>query len=167
MVKEAEFLCDVITSPVCTCYKDGLHYCAFHNRSLPAKKHCPSFLSLTIPHKSHRYPTVGDFWGDRNAWQLRVSEMSDIRFEFLVLLHEMVEMMLMMHRGIPEEIQGEFDRMYEKERADGKHKPEDEPGFDPRSPYLAEHTFASHIEEMMAKELGVDWETFANEVDHL
>jgi hypothetical protein len=93
--------------------------------------------------------------------------MSDPRHESLVLLHEFVEMILMLHRGIPEEIQGEFDRMYEAERARGKHAIGDEPGFDPRSPYLKEHAFATKIEELMAKELEVDWKKFATEVDNL
>lgn len=151
----------------CLCYLNGYRYCHFHQRDLPDKKHSPEFHVQAIPHAKQRYPTVGDFWGNRSVWKVRVSKMSDPRYEWLVLLHEFVEMMLMLHRGMPEEIQGKFDRMFEKEREQGKWKDSDEPGYDPRSPYLREHKFASKIEEMMAKELDVDWEKFAKEVDTL
>ncbi len=35
-----------------------------------------------------------------------------------------------------------------------------EPGDDPRAPYHAEHAFATAIEEMLAKELGVDLDAY-------
>lgn len=150
----------------CVCYQNGYTYCHYHKRELTAEKHSPHFEIKAIEHKHQRYPTAGDFWGNPDEWKVRVSKMSDPRHEWLVLLHEFVEMILMLHRGIPEELQGEFDRMFERERAEGKWTNE-EPGFDPRSPYLKEHTFATRIERMIAKELGVDWKAFGKEVDSL
>ena len=56
----------------------------------------------TIPHQTQRYPTVGDYWEeDGGTEQVRVSELPDWRYEALVAVHEMVEMILAKHRNGP------------------------------------------------------------------
>ena len=73
----------------------------------------------TIPHGDQRYPTVGDYWDDENGvMQVRVSDMKDWRYEALVVIHELVEMFLTKHRGIPEHEISEFDIKFEQSRAD-------------------------------------------------
>lgn len=121
-----------------------------------------------IPNEKHLYPTVGDWrfdaWGDL---QIKVSKMSDERYEQLVAIHELIETLLCKIRGIKEEDVSAFDVMFEKERDEGKHSEDEEPGFDDRAPYKKEHSFATEIEKMIAKEMGVDWEKYNKEVNEL
>ncbi len=122
----------------------------------------------TIPHNEQRYPTVGDWWfrdgiDDGKILEIRVSEMNNWKYEFLVAMHEAIETMLCLDRGISEESVSDFDIQFEKEREQGQHGDE-EPGDDPKAPYQKEHFFATNLERQMALELGVDWNTYDNVV---
>lgn len=86
--------------------------------------------------------------------------MGDDRFEQLVLIHELVEIFLLQHRGVTLAVTDEFDIMFEKEREEGKHGEMDEPGDDPRCPYRNEHRFAENVERQLALALGVDWDEY-------
>jgi hypothetical protein len=68
-------------------------------------------------------------------------------YEFLIALHELVEQALQIKRKIPEESITKFDTEFTE---DG------DPGDSPESPYFQEHQFATKIEYMMLKELGLD-----------
>ena len=48
-----------------------------------------------------------------------------------------------------------FDKMWEREREEGKHAEGDEPGHDPRAPYNREHVLAECIERLLANHMGV------------
>lgn len=116
----------------------------------------------TIPHDKQRYNTIGDYFQDRGTGtqRFRVSEIGNKDYEFLVALHELIEQHLTEKRGITEESITFFDEKYESERKQGLHGPYEEPGFDPNSPYIKEHTFATKIEKLMAEELGIKWEEY-------
>jgi hypothetical protein len=130
-----------------------------------------------------RYPTVGDYFWEvteqviekkdsitGKVFDTRIEKVSNLIIEvantgndyynFLVALHEQVELMLVIDRGISIEAIDKFDKKFERERAFGMRRKDEEPGFDPKSPYCKEHRFASIIEELMAKELGVDWNKY-------
>lgn len=111
----------------------------------------------SIPHNQHRYPTVGDYWDDGTVKRFRVSDMGNDDYEFLVIIHEMIEEHLTRRRGIKEQDIKAFDEMYEAEREVGKHADDDEPGFDPRAPYQREHTIATGIEMLLTGHMGIDW----------
>ncbi len=120
----------------------------------------------TIPHESQRYPTVGDYWDDEaGVEQVRVSAMPDWRYEALVAVHEMIEMILVKYRGISEQAISEFDIAFEQSREQGKVL--GEPGDDARAPYQREHFFATNLERLLAAELGVDWFAYDRLVDGL
>lgn len=119
----------------------------------------------TIPHESQRYPTVGDYWEEGGVEQIRVSAMKDWRYEFLVAVHEMIEMALTKYRGIKEETISEFDIAFEKSREE--RLVIGEPGDHPQSPYRDEHFFATNVERLLAAEFGVDWFEYERYVDHL
>lgn len=127
----------------------------------------PEIRVKVIPHGAQRYPTVGDYFEKRGRWEFRISHLGDARYEFLVLLHELVEWFLCWLRGIPEEEITKFDVFFEWERQQGKHSEDAEPGDDLRCPYRREHKFATRIEKMVAKELGMDWEEYNQRVDAL
>lgn len=122
----------------------------------------------TIPHKQHRYPTVGDwFYDDQGVLQIRVSEMSDPRHEILVALHELDESVLCKTMDVSQRDADSFDISYEQEREAGQHDDLDEPGDDPKAPYHAQHVTASICERAKAQCLGVDWNKYAKELEEL
>jgi hypothetical protein len=124
----------------------------------------------TIPHAEQRYPTVGDYWEEpgREVFptrhEIRVSEMQNRDYEFLVALHELVEMYLCLKHGISEESITAFDKDFEANRMPGNF---DEPGFDSAAPYYEEHKFATVVEKAVAAELGVNWDHYDTTVNEL
>lgn len=112
----------------------------------------------TIPHSQQRLP--GSIGGD---WQfdaegnllIRVSDMGDWRYNFLLARHEMDEAILCKHAGITTEMV-DADEL--------KASPTDDPdsfsGY-PGSCYQAQHNDALAAEWVMARALGVQWEEYA------
>jgi hypothetical protein len=116
----------------------------------------------TIPHSEQRYETPGDWENLPNGLlRISVSDMGNEDYAFLVAIHEAVEVWLCNKRGITDEAVSAFDIEYEKNRPEGD---ESEPGDHPDAPYNKEHLFATNIERMIALELGVDWELYAQKV---
>jgi hypothetical protein len=113
-------------------------------------KHLPIIESHTIPHKSQRYDTAGDYWKSKGM-QFRISRMNP-DYEFMVLIHELTEWYLTQKRGITIKEIDKFDM--------GIGKDLDDPGSDKRAPYYKEHKFATKIEKQLCKELGSDWKTY-------
>lgn len=119
-----------------------------------------------IPHNQQRYETVGDWYfnSDNNRLTIRVSAMRNKKYEFLIALHEQIEAMLCIERGICEKEITLFDMTFEANRKDNN---TDEPGDDPKAPYKKEHFFATSLERLMAAELGVDWRKYDEAVNSL
>jgi hypothetical protein len=116
----------------------------------------------TMPHSTQRYPTVGDWWTDPDGtWNIRVSEMNHWVPEFLVALHELVEMAGCKQHGVDEDAVTRFDMQWQ---AFGNI---DEPGDDATSPYYNQHQFASGLERIMAAQLGVSWPWYEAAIDSL
>lgn len=116
----------------------------------------------TIPHSAQRYPTVGDYWRDEEGtFQVRVSKMGVPDFEFLVALHELVEMWLCHSGHVPFDAIDEFDKGWES--TEGYL----EPGDDPEAPYWYEHQMACAFERFAAALLYVNWRAYEQTVDDL
>lgn len=129
-----------------------------------------------IPHKSQRYPTVGD-WQFRNEdLYIQVSAMGNWKYEALIAHHEMTEALLCYAAGIESAVVTAFDMEFEAAREEkGKRKegslvhsvpfifkdkvmtPNFEPGDHPDCPYRQQHVVATMAEVQMAVALGVDW----------
>lgn len=110
----------------------------------------------TIPHDQQRYPTVGDWFfnPDRRTIEIRVSDMQNWRFEFLVALHELVEVMLCQDKGISQQSVDDFDIAYEKKRQADDYS---EPGDDLKAPYHRQHQVATMMEKFICAEMDIDW----------
>lgn len=121
---------------------------------------------VVIPHHNQRYDTCGDWMFDTEHKRLdiKISELDNWRFEFLVSFHEMIEAILCLHREITTEQVDRFDFNYEHRRSVGD---ESEPGDDPTAPYYHEHFFATSLERLMAAELGVDWIEYEKKINEL
>ena len=127
-----------------------------------------TIIIKSIPHAQQEYPTVGNYWIDfLGRRQIAVSSMKDWRYELLVAVHELIEVSLVEKRSISERKITEFDIKFEEERAKGKHTKTAEPGDDKKAPYYKEHQFATKVEKMLAKELGVNWAYYDKYVGEL
>jgi len=124
-----------------------------------------------IPHNEHRYETVGDWWlDDDGTLQVRVSKLSDSRYEALVVIHELVEVLIesVKRTGkleIPQKLVEEtdmFDKRYEYGRAADDE--ESEPGCEPDCPVYQGHMAASAIENIVAMLLNVNYNDYADEI---
>lgn len=123
-------------------------------------KHLPKIVIDVIPHKKQRYDTCGDYFEKKGETHIRVSQMS-ANHEFLVLLHELIEWYLIKQEGISIKEIDEFDIEFAANKSKG------EPGDDLSAPYYDEHQFATIIEQLMARKLGVDWKKYDDHVKSL
>lgn len=129
-----------------------------------------AILIQTIAHQAQRYPTCGDWEFSVDAQlrslDVRVSEMGNPVYEFLVGLHETVEAMLCRQAGITQESIDEFDFAWEA--VSPEHRgPYDEPGDHPEAPYHKQHVQAGIIERQIALALGVNWDEYEAALDKL
>ena len=118
-----------------------------------------------IPHSEQRYQTCGDWYYDTDkSLQIRVSRMEDERYEFLVALHELVEVKLCEWCGVTQKQVDDFDMEFEKNRA-----PDDnsEPGDSPRAPYKLQHCIATGVERIVAAAMNVDWASYESAINAL
>lgn len=119
-----------------------------------------------IEHSKQRYPTVGDWrlvhgLGDQKILLISVSQLSDWRYEALIAIHELAEVLMCQQAGITQEVVDKFDKDFEAARPPDN---DDEPGDDPNAPYGKQHCIATGIESIVAAELGVCWKNYADEV---
>lgn len=122
----------------------------------------------SIRHRDQRYPTVGDWFWDKGTLHIRVSEeVGGWREQALIALHEAVECLICKHKGIAQEVVDVFDKKFEEERELGLHEMHEEPGDDAKAPYYKQHQIATGFERILAAELGVDWNTYANKIESL
>ena len=105
----------------------------------------------TLPHDKQRYNTCGDYWFNDGLIHIRVSDMKNEDYAFLVAIHEQIEAYLTQKRGIDEKEITLFDTSYQGEG---------EPGDAKDAPYRKEHFFATTIERLIAAELNVDWNEY-------
>lgn len=118
----------------------------------------------TIPHDSHRYPTVGDYVFDNDRINIVVSDMQNPDYEFLVAIHELIEAWLVRKRGISEERITTFDMQFERARVDGDLS---EPGDEPDAPYHNEHCIATGVERILCAAVGIPWKEYDETVGNL
>jgi hypothetical protein len=117
----------------------------------------------SIPHKKQRYNTVGDYWAKNGREQIRISNMQNWRYELLVAIHEIIEAFLCKDREISEGKIMDFDIKFEELRTSKNA----EPGMHKNAPYREEHKFATRVERMLARELGVNWKKYDKAVSSL
>jgi hypothetical protein len=119
----------------------------------------------TIAHKEQRYVTVGDWWWDKGgALQIRVSRMGNWKYEALVAVHELVEVLICRYEGISQSSVDRFDMRFESRRPKGS---TEEPGDHPFAPYRREHCVATGVERILAALLGVNWKAYDQAVNRL
>ena len=129
----------------------------------------------TIPHKSQRYNTCGDWIvRDGKLREVRVSQMPNDDYHFAVAIHEAVEAWLCLKNGITQKMVDDFDTSYEaarvqREAAPCGCKPTDvsEPGNDRHAPYGKYHKFATRIEKMIISAMKISWKVYDDFIDSM
>lgn len=117
-----------------------------------------------IPHKAQAYETVGDFLTENGCLIVKVSDMGNRDYEFLVAIHELVEAYLCQKRGITDEEITAFDVAFEEKRQPGDLS---EPGDSRDSVYQNEHCIATSVERLMCAALGLSWQDYETAVQRL
>jgi hypothetical protein len=119
----------------------------------------------TIPHEQQRYPTIGDWVFDgKGDLTIRVSALGDWRYEALIAVHELVEVLLCKHQGVSQEAVDQFDLEFERKRTEDDTA---EPGDALEAPYRKQHCFATGVERLLASELGVGWKEYEERINTL
>lgn len=90
--------------------------------------------------------------------------MKNWRYECLVAVHELVELLICRWNGVTGAAVDEFDITFEKNRACCDFS---EPGDDPKAPYRFEHCIATGVERILAAVLGVSWKKYEAKIESL
>lgn len=118
----------------------------------PKIDHSPMVIIDVIPQDKQRYPTVGDWQWCNGILVMHISDMENKDYEFMVVIHEMIEAWLCRKRGITQEMVDAWDN--------GEGKDLEDPGSDERAPYHKEHMLALQIERALCDEMGLNWEEY-------
>jgi hypothetical protein len=120
--------------------------------------------SIPLKQLVERYgvDSAGDYWRPlADMVQVRVVDMGNPDYEFLIALHEMIEEWLCFKRKIQERDIQKFDQQFDHDGKTG------EPGDDRNAPYYNEHQFATAIEKLMCNELKIKWCDYDEAVEGL
>lgn len=120
----------------------------------------PKYVTIIngIDRNNMRYDTHGDYWIDPccdDYLHVRICKSEDDVEDFSVLIHELVEVFLVLRAGIDLNDVDSFDINYEVAREHGCKVADcgcyfyDEPGEDPHAPYYHQHEIAEEIAEFV------------------
>ncbi len=122
-------------------------------------KHLPFITIEIIPHNAQEYDTCGNYQEvEKNSCCIEISKLNNWKKEACVAIHELVEYILVKKNGIKINDIDNFDINFQ-----GK----GEPGNSKDAPYNREHLFATKIEKLLAKELGVSWSEYDKAINNL
>jgi len=120
-----------------------------------------NIIIKVVPESEQRAEVNGAdwFWDETGDLQVRVSPLSDWRYEVLLGLHEAVEAIMCKHNGVTQKSVDDFDLEFDKTHAFDVNA-----GDDPFAPYRHEHCLATAIERILCAELDVVWKTYDDEL---
>jgi len=105
-------------------------------------------LIKVVPHQEYQYPTlVRRYEVGTGRWVIEVCELEDVRYEFLVIVHELIEWFL--------------SQLKEVERGGIE---ANSGGSNVKVNHYWEHVFATLVERMVALQLDVDWKEYCEKL---
>jgi hypothetical protein len=111
-----------------------------------------------VPKEEQRYETAGDwqFHPTNGDLIIKVSKMSDWRYEMCVAIHELTEALLCKQNGVTEQQVDNWDFSH----------PEAGSNFNETgAPYEKEHYSACIPELILGKELGINYDEYLKELE--
>lgn len=122
----------------------------------------------TIPHDTQRYSTCGDWWFSDDTLEIRVSNLGNEVWEWLIAEHEINEAIMCRSEKVEEKSVSNFDISFEIIR---KLYPDiigdQEPGDMINAPYNKMHIKATNIEKLSASYHNVNWKDYSNTINEL
>ena len=118
----------------------------------------------TIPHNEQRYDTAGDYEDIFDHLRFYISDMGNEDYEFILLLHELIEEHLTRRKGIKISDIDKWD-MEEVFKKDPKYS--GDPGLSKLAPYHKEHMIALRMEKLFCKTVGIDFNKYNKIYDKL
>ena len=111
-----------------------------------------------IPHGEQRLRNgdIADYYKDNNDYIIAVSDLGNPDYNFLVQLHEFIELHMILRNGIKIEDIDKWDCEHPETMGD-----------DPFAPYKREHFFATMIERLVADRIGVSWSEYEKCIESL
>jgi hypothetical protein len=107
-----------------------------------------------------RFTTLGDWLERDDQFEINVTIMPRWQHTFLILMHELIEWAVCQRDGVKTAVCDGFDTDWERELADGKHRIEEEAGFDRRCPYREGHVWGARAERFLCWLLGCSWKEY-------
>lgn len=120
-----------------------------------------NFVLNTEDIENFRYKSVDDWFDpmiykDWMQFKTYTADMKNIDYNFLVLLHAMIEQFLCYRKGITDKQVTDYDVAHDHCTDPGGHE---------EAPYHAEHEVAMRVEEIVAMSLGIDWGAYEEKMD--
>ena len=113
----------------------------------------------TISPKEMRYRTVGDwFFTGTGCLTIQVADTGNWKYNLLVAVHELIEVMLCTVAGVTEK---------QVDRFDIAHQSDEDPGTHPKAPYHSQHLIAMGVEMILAAIMGVKWRIYEDALDRI
>lgn len=110
-----------------------------------------------VPAKCMRYRTVGDWlFLSPGCLMIRVADTGNWKYNILVAIHELIEVVLCRDSGVKEK---------QVDRFDLAHQDDEDPGTHPKAPYRIQHLTAMGVEMIMAACMGVNWRVYEDALD--
>jgi hypothetical protein len=104
-----------------------------------------------------RYRTVGDwFYTNEGFLTIQVADTGDWKYNILVAIHELIEVVLCKNDGITAKQVDKFDLA---------HQDDEDPGTHPKAPYGKQHLIAMGVEMTLAALMGVKWRIYEDALD--
>lgn len=120
-------------------------------------------LIRVIPESEMRPEVNGAdwFWDEKGDLQVRVSPMSDWRYEVALAFHEAFEACLCKQNGVSQKSVDDFDMAYDLAHPD---QPDLNAGDELDAPYRREHNYATIVDRLFIGACGLDWKAYDDEL---
>jgi hypothetical protein len=116
-----------------------------------------------IPESEQRYEVNGADWffDEFGDLQVRVSPMSDWRYEMALAMHEAFEACLCKNNGVSQSQVDRFDMDFDLAHPD---QPDLNAGDEQTAPYRQEHNYATIVDRLFIGACGLNWKDYDTEL---
>lgn len=123
-------------------------------------EHLPNINYKTIPQNRMRYKDAGDWFDSKDGWEIRVPELMNMDYEFMIFIHEAIERYLVHKIGMSVDY---VDGWIKREIIDKNDYGSG--AMNKGMPHRSCHIFATQIEKQICRKLGISWRKYSKDVD--